>query len=123
MKFGGHPFKAIRRRFLWLPKRISVIEGEYVPVKGATLIPFTPGFHHGHPPSGYAGSGKRKNLTIGGLVAAPVIWSTELIYDGWYWLEWIVEEYRVCEHRSDEVTTKWVPVIPRKQWNIFFEYE
>ena len=113
-----------RRRFLWWPRRIAVLAGEYRPCKNGGLVPFVPGFHmggHGYPPSRQ----KNKSSPGGGLVWGPAEWRTYQVYDGWYWLEWVVEE-RVpandIPYTRTSYATGWMVREPAKQWNLWHEY-
>jgi hypothetical protein len=123
--FKAPRIHSVRKRFLWWPKRIALLEGEYRAEKGWSLQLFTPGFHsqggYYSPPST---SKKRKGATAGGMVAMPVTWGREQIYDGWYWLEWVVEEYQDATDgpSSTRRPLRWHIVPPRKQWALFFEY-
>lgn len=127
MIFRNPKLGKTRRRFLWWPRRICIIEGDYEPELGAILIPYTPGFHTTHtgvPASYYGRSGTKKKPTPGGTVLSPVKWVRHQRYDGWYWLEWVAEEFMHVEERtSDKSKTAWVIFSPRRQWNIFYEYE
>jgi hypothetical protein len=125
--FRKPPLNTIRKRFTWWPTYHVSFRGEMRPVVGAKLIPFVPGFHNQNgllapPPS-------KKNIlgqaTGGGMVMAPVEWTTETPDNCWMWLEWILERHEQF-HRDNGyglAGTRWNPMVCPQQWNLWHEYD
>jgi hypothetical protein len=121
------PLNSIRRKFLWWPRKICLIYNELRPEHGATLQPFVPGFHQAYPGAYVSRAQGNKNNTgqCGGSVMSPVNWRVFAEYDGWYWLEWIVQQRQVSstgDPIGEGTVTKWRVIQPRKQWNLWHEY-
>jgi hypothetical protein len=126
--FRKPPLNTIRKRFTWWPTHHVSFQGVLKPVVGASLIPFVPGFHNQNsllPPPTPRKKNMRGQATGGGMVMAPVEWTTETPDNCWMWLEWVLEKHEQF-HRDNGYGlpgTRWNPMVCPQQWNLWHEYD
>lgn len=129
--FQKPPLNSVRKKFAWLPRRVTLYEYDFCPRPGAEKIRFYPGWNDGITGFGMNGGHTRtptrwppqniKQSACGGMVV-PVEHRCLAVRDCWIWLEYQLEELHPVQHRNDRSTSEWVPMPHRKQWNLWHEY-